>query len=171
VIDRHDQPGEHRPRPLPADTQPLPPGGHLHRAQDREHDRHRRPTPQGQSQSHYRRRRHAADRCKSVCCLPGRCPWLAVKPRAFPRAKPSRTAQASNQWLPAAGLRLGRGRLPNYQPQVLELRMGKADPSAPSRIAMVPVAFCVANLATWRLAHFLHTEDGPWHTTARLPRR
>jgi hypothetical protein len=30
------------------------------------------------------------------------------------------------------------------------------------------VAFCVAGLATWRLAHFLHGEDGPWRGVARL---
>jgi hypothetical protein len=48
--------------------------------------------------------------------------------------------------------------------------MGNTDLSTPGRIAMDPVAFCVASLATWRLAHFLHAEDGPWHAAARLRR-
>jgi len=30
------------------------------------------------------------------------------------------------------------------------------------------VTFFVAALATWRLAHLLHSEDGPWHAIARL---
>ena len=30
------------------------------------------------------------------------------------------------------------------------------------------VPFCVAALATWRLAHFLNSEDGPWNAAARL---
>jgi len=29
-------------------------------------------------------------------------------------------------------------------------------------------AFFVAALATWRLAHLLHAEDGPWHAVARV---
>jgi len=46
--------------------------------------------------------------------------------------------------------------------------MEKADRSMPGQIVLDPVAFGVASLATWRVAHFLHTEDGPWHATARL---
>jgi hypothetical protein len=30
------------------------------------------------------------------------------------------------------------------------------------------VAFCVAALATWRLAHFFYAEDGPWRAALRL---
>jgi hypothetical protein len=30
------------------------------------------------------------------------------------------------------------------------------------------VPFCIAALATWRLAHFLHSEDGPWNVMTRL---
>jgi len=33
---------------------------------------------------------------------------------------------------------------------------------------MDPAEFCVATLATWRLAHLLHAEDGPWRAVARL---
>ena len=33
---------------------------------------------------------------------------------------------------------------------------------------MDPAEFCVATLATWRLAHLLHAEDGPWRCVARL---
>jgi len=33
---------------------------------------------------------------------------------------------------------------------------------------MDPAEFCVATLATWRLAHLLHAEEGPWHAAARL---
>lgn len=33
---------------------------------------------------------------------------------------------------------------------------------------MDPAEFCVASLATWRLAHLLHAEDGPWRCVARL---
>ena len=33
---------------------------------------------------------------------------------------------------------------------------------------MNPAEFCVASLATWRLAHLLHAEDGPWRCVARL---
>ena len=33
---------------------------------------------------------------------------------------------------------------------------------------MDPVAFLAAALATWRLSHFLHGEDGPWRLVARL---
>jgi hypothetical protein len=35
---------------------------------------------------------------------------------------------------------------------------------------MDPAEFCVASLATWRLAHLLHAEDGPWHSVERLRR-
>jgi hypothetical protein len=35
---------------------------------------------------------------------------------------------------------------------------------------MDPAEFCVASLATWRLAHLLHAEDGPWQCVARLRR-
>jgi hypothetical protein len=33
---------------------------------------------------------------------------------------------------------------------------------------MDPAEFCVAALASWRLAHLLHAEDGPWQCVARL---
>ena len=33
---------------------------------------------------------------------------------------------------------------------------------------MDAVKLCVASLATWRVAHLLHTEDGPWQAVARL---
>lgn len=35
---------------------------------------------------------------------------------------------------------------------------------------MDPAEFCAASLATWRLAHLLHAEEGPWHGAARLRR-
>jgi hypothetical protein len=33
---------------------------------------------------------------------------------------------------------------------------------------MDAVKLCVASLATWRAAHLLHHEDGPWQAVARL---
>ena len=33
---------------------------------------------------------------------------------------------------------------------------------------MDAVKLCVASLATWRVAHLLHAEDGPWQAVARL---
>jgi hypothetical protein len=33
---------------------------------------------------------------------------------------------------------------------------------------MDTVKLCVASLATWRAAHLLHAEDGPWQAVARL---
>jgi hypothetical protein len=35
---------------------------------------------------------------------------------------------------------------------------------------MDPAEFCVAALASWRLAHLLHAEDGPRRSVARLRR-
>ena len=83
---------------------------------------------------------------------------------------PALLRQAGNQRLLLAYVQPGRGRLPDHQPQVLELRGG--GPAARDRrragIVMNPAEFCVASLATWRLAHLLHVEDGPWHCVARL---
>ncbi len=44
----------------------------------------------------------------------------------------------------------------------------RPDVDQPGIAFMSPLTFALAALAVWRLAHFLHAEDGPWRVMARL---